>query len=448
MSGSIGKARGVFYGWWLAGVAALVMVVGTVPIFQGMPAWFVVLRSTFGWNSAQLSLAFSLTRVEGSIMGPLSGYLIDRLGPRRMVLVGMLILGAGFLGFSRIHHLWQFYLVFIIMSSGAGLGTWLPMMTVLNNWFLRRRSTAMALAMEGFAVGGVVVVPVLAWAIEPARFGDDGWRNAAVVIGLTVMILAVPISRAVKNRPEDYGALPDGDLAAPDPAPSNVASGVPAGAQSSQGAERVSTSGRAASTVASRDYTWQQAVKTKEFWLITMGHACSSIVIVTLMVHLGTMLTDRGFSLQTVGWVVAAQTGVSAVFNLVGGYVGDRVPLRMALFGFSALQSGAVVLLLFADSAAMVFLFAVVFGIGFGGRTPLTTSIRGVYFGRKAFASITGVSMIPMNVFLLAFPLFAGIMFDATGSYDIPFGTVAVVSFIGAVLFLMLGEPANSPENQ
>jgi MFS family permease len=114
----------------------------------------------------------------------------------------------------------------------------------------------------------------------------------------------------------------------------------------------------------------------------------------------------------------------------------------MALFGFSALQSGAVVLLLYADTGPLVFLFAVVFGIGFGGRTPLTTSIRGLYFGRKAFASITGVSMIPMNVLLLVFPLFAGIMFDATGSYFIPFATIAVVSFIGALLFLMLGEPA------
>ncbi len=423
LTDSIGRVRGAFYGWWLTGVAALVMVIGTVPIFQGMPIWFVVLEKNFGWSSAQISLAFSLTRVEGSIMGPISGYLVDKLGPRRMVLIGLLVLGAGFLAFSRVNNLWQFYLAFIIMSSGAGLGTWLPMMTVLNNWFLRRRSTAMALAMEGFAVGGVVVVPVLAWAIDPARFGGDGWRNAAVVIGLTVILVAFPISRMVRNRPEDYGLLPDG--ASPD----NV---VSAGGQERRPVGQ------------GMDYTWQQAVRTRSFWLITMGHACSSIVIVTLMVHLGTMLTDQGFSLQTVGWVVATQTGVSAVFNMVGGYVGDRVPLRVAIFGFSAIQSGAVVLLLFADTTVMVYLFAVVFGIGFGGRTPLTTSIRGLYFGRKAFASISGVSMIPMNVFLLAFPLYAGIMFDATGSYDIPFTTVAAVSFIGAVLFLMLGEPSPS----
>ena len=138
-SGSVKGIRGVFYGWWLAGVAALVMVIGTVPVFSAMPAWFVVLERNFGWSRAELSLAFSLTRVEGSIMGPVAGYLIDRLGPRRMVLIGMPILGAGFLLFSQMQNLWQFYLAFVVMSMGGGLGTWLPMMTALNNWFRRRR---------------------------------------------------------------------------------------------------------------------------------------------------------------------------------------------------------------------------------------------------------------------------------------------------------------------
>jgi hypothetical protein len=120
------------------------------------------------------------------------------------------------------------------------------------------------------------------------------------------------------------------------------------------------------------------------------------------------------------------------------------MPPRLALFGFSTIQTGAVVILLFAHSSLMVYLFAVVFGIGFGGRAPLTTSIRGLYFGRKAFASITGVSMVPMNVLHLAFPLFTGIVFDATGSYDIPFVSLAAVSFAGALLFLLLGEPTPS----
>jgi len=410
----------IFYGWWLTGVAAFVMVIGTVPIFQGMTAWFVVLEREFGWSRAQLSLAFSLTRAEGTIMGPLAGYLVDKVGPRRMVLSGLPVMGVGFILFSQVDNLWQFYGAFVLASMGAGFGTWLPMMTVLNHWFQKRRSMAMSLAMEGFALGGVLLIPALAWAIDPDEPDRLGWRLTAAGIGVVLIILAWPVSRLIRNRPEEYGLRPDGR---PEDQPEL---GERAG--SSEGAIV--------------DFTWQEALRTRPFWLITIGHSATSIVIVTLTVHVGPMLTDLGYSLQMVAWVVSTYTGVGAVFTLVGGYIGDRVPMHLALFGFSVIQSAAVVILISADTLPMILLFAVVLGIGFGGRTPMTTAIRGLYFGRRAFASITGISMIPMNIMLLVFPLFAGIMFDAVGSYQIPFSVLAVVSFFGAAMFLLLGKPS------
>ena len=422
-SGPLAAVRGLFYGWVLVGVSALIMVVGTVPLFQGMTAWFVVFEQQFGWTRTQISIAFSLTRVEGSIMGPISGYLVDKLGPRRMIVIGLIVAGSGFLLMSRMQNLWQFYVSFVVISMGAGLGTWLPMMTVLNNWFNRRRATAMALAMEGFLVGGVILIPVLAWAIDPDVPGRLGWRNTAMIIGFVMIAMAFPISRLVRNAPEDYGQHPDGRVPETATAPGGT---TPADSDEPS-------------------YTWQEAVRTRTFWLISMGHACSSIVVVTMMVHLGPMLDDRGFSLPTVGWVVATYTAVAAVFTLVGGYVGDRVPIRLAIFGFSLLQSVAITVLLVSESLPMAYVFGALMGVGFGGRTPLTTAVRGVYFGRKAFASITGMSMIPMNVLLLAAPLYAGIVFDATGSYVIPFATVAVVNLGGSALFLFLGAPSQAP---
>ncbi len=412
------RMQGLFYGWWLIGVAALVMALSIVPFFHSMTAWFVVLERHFGWGRAQLALAFSLSRVEGGVMGPLEGLLIDRLGARRMVLIGLVILGGGFLLFSRVEELWQFYAAFLVMSLGAGLGTWLPMMTVLNGWFVRRRATSMSLVMVCYRLGVVALVPVLTWSMHPNHFG---WQIAAAGIGVVIILVALPISLLVRNRPEEYGQHPDGD---PAPLPSASASRTP-GSQPSLDDE---------------DFTWQQAVRTRAFWLMSLGHASCSCVIVTIMVHLGPMLTDRGFSLQTVGWVVSAYTSVGMVSTLVGGYIGDRLPIRVAIFGFSILQSVAVVVVVMAHSMPMVLLFALLLGAG-EGRSSLTTAIRGVYFGRRAFASIMGMSMVPMNVLLFAAPLFAGYMFDTTGSYVIPFTTVAVVSGSGASLFLLLGDP-------
>ena len=415
-------SQGIFYGWWLTGVSAFVMIIGTVPIFQGMTAWFVVLEREFGWNRAQLSLAFSLSRAEGTVMGPVAGYLVDKIGPRRMVFFGLPVMGVGFILFSRVDNLWQFYGAFVLASMGAGFGTWLPMMTVLNHWFQKRRAMAMSLAMEGFALGGVLLIPALAWAIDPDEPGRLGWRLTAAGIGVVLIGLAWPVSRLIRNRPEEYGLLPDGRRE-----------------DQSESGER---GGSGQGQTEGADFTWQEALRTRPFWLITVGHSATSIVIVTLTVHLGPMLTDLGYSLQMVAWVVSTYTGVGAVFTLVGGYIGDRVPMHLALFGFSVIQSTAVVILLSADTLPMVLLFAVVLGIGFGGRTPMTTAIRGVYFGRRAFASITGISMIPMNIMLLVFPLFAGIMFDAVGSYQIPFSVLAIVSFFGSAMFLLLGKPS------
>ena len=415
-------SQGIFYGWWLTGVSAFVMIIGTVPIFQGMTAWFVVLEREFGWNRAQLSLAFSLSRAEGTVMGPVAGYLVDKIGPRRMVFFGLPVMGVGFILFSRVDNLWQFYGAFVLASMGAGFGTWLPMMTVLNHWFQKRRAMAMSLAMEGFALGGGLLIPALAWAIDPDEPGRLGRRLTAAGIGAVLIVLSWPVSRLIRNRPEEYGLLPDGRRE-----------------DQSESGER---GGSGQGQTEGADFTWQEALRTRPFWLITVGHSATSIVIVTLTVHLGPMLTDLGYSLQIVAWVVSTYTGVGAVFTLVGGYIGDRVPMHLALFGFSVIQSTAVVILLSADTLPMVLLFAVVLGIGFGGRTPMTTAIRGVYFGRRAFASITGISMIPMNIMLLVFPLFAGIMFDAVGSYQIPFSVLAIVSFFGSAMFLLLGKPS------
>ena len=423
------RMRGMFYGWFMAGLGGLIMVVGTVPLWSALPIWNPVLRNAFGWSAGQMSWAFSITQVEGGFLGPVEGALIDKLGARRMVFIGLTISGVGFIVFSQIHELWQLYVAFVLMSMGGSMGGWLPMMTVMNHWFIRHRGIAMSLVLEGFALGGIIVPPLLAWAIggvDPNVSERFGWRFSALFIGILVLALAFPLSRLVRNRPEELGLKPDGDspvsVATP-PANSDITPTV----------------------TEAEGYTWQEAVRTTTFWLISFGHAFGTIVWVTIAVHMGLMLDDRGFSLQTISVVVAVYTVVSAIFMLVGGYLGDRFPMKLVAFWFSALQSLSVVLLVLAHDKEMLFLFAVLWGAGFGGRTPVTTAMRGLYFGRRAFAAIVGISIVPMNILLFIAPPFAGYMRDATGSYNMPFLIVAAVSMLGSCLFLLLGEPGKLP---
>ena len=427
--------RGVFYGWWLAVIGAVIMVIGTVPLFQALSLWLPVLSQSFGWTPLQLSWAFTLTRVEGTVMGPIAGWGVDKLGPRKMVVIGLAIFAVGFFLFSRTTNLWTFYLSFVVVSLGAGLGSWLPVNTALNNWFRLRRSTAMSIPMLGFGLGGVVIVPLMAWtmgwdtktAMEiPGRLG---WQNTALVVGAIGLVASAPLALLVRNRPEDYGQHPDGI----DPA--NTVSAGP----------RHSANGGAVVP----DYTWQEAVRTRAFWLITMGHSSSSIIIISVMFYLGLLMVERGFSLGQIGTVISVQTAVSTAFILLGGIIGDRIPIRLAIFAFSLLQSIAMVILLIAETLPMFYLFTVLMGIGFGGRTPLTTAIRGVYFGRSNFARITGISMIPMNImFVAVVPYVAWMQEYITGSYTQPLATIAAVSAVGSVMFLMMGNPRLSPSQR
>jgi MFS family permease len=155
------------------------------------------------------------------------------------------------------------------------------------------------------------------------------------------------------------------------------------------------------------------------------------MVIIAIMAHLGLFMKDQGFDVQTTAWVVSVYSAVSMVFQLIGGYLGDRVPARLAIFLFTTIQAGSVVLLTFAATIPAMYLFAILFGIGFGGRNPLTTAIRGDYFGRASFGKILGISTVPMNILLLLAAPFAGYMYDLQGTYTMAFLVLAVLNFLG-----------------
>lgn len=415
------KTRKVFYGWWLVGVSGAVMVISTTPMFHAMGLWFVALESAFGWNRTQLSLAFALTRIEGGILGPIEGYLVDKLGTRRLVFVGLTIMGIGLLFLGQTRSLWMFYFAYLVMALGQGIGSWLPLMTMLNNWFNRNRALAMGWSNSVSRLGSLLLIPAIAWSIDPEQ-DRLGFRVTASLLGIFLIFVAFPLSRLIRNRPEEYGLLPDGDI------PTKV------NASPENPFDLPDTS--------EEGFTVKQALKTKAFWLISIGHGFTSMVLIAMMAHLAPLLTDRGHSIQTAAYVVTMYTTTSMVFQLVGGYIGDRIPKRFGLFGFTSIQAAAVFYLTFGPpTLTAAYIFACLFGIGFGGRNPLTVSIRGEYFGRRSFGKIMGVSQVPMNVLLLIAPIMAGIFRDVQGTYTTAFAILAILNAIGSLLFLLATKP-------
>ena len=417
---------GVFYGWWLVILTGVIMVIATVPLFHAMAVWAVALERHFGWTRAQLGLALTLTRVESGLIGPLEGYLVDRVGTRRMVLIGLVVLGGAYIFFSRIDSLWTFYLAYILMAVGQGLGSWIPLMTMLNKWFSRRRSSALGWANVVSRFGALLLVPAIAWAVADAP-GRIGWQTTALIIGIGILVLAGPLASLLRNNPQDYGLLPDGEKPRP-------AAAVTPGAAATPGAG-------AARPPRPPDLTAAQALRTPAFWLIAFGHGFTSMVILAIMTHLGLLMVDKGYSEQDAGWVVSAYTGVAMVFQLVGGYAGDRMSKRIALAFFTAVQAAGVVVLVMAQTLPVFFAFGALFGAGFGGRNPLTVSIRADYFGTGSFGKILGFSTVPMNLLLLIASPFAGWMYDRNGDYEAAFLVLAALNLLGALCFLAAARP-------
>ena len=410
--------RGLFYGWKIVGIAVFMLTLMALTIFQGLGTFLVAMERQFGWSRTALSGAFVLARAEGAVLGPLEGWLIDKLGNRRMILIGYVIMGIGFLLFSQVDKIWQFYAVFMVINLGSGLGGWLAMISLVNNWFVRKRSLAIATAMSGIHVAGFMIW-ILALGIE-----NHGFRWTTAGIGVFLLAIIGPVSVAIRNRPEDMGLRPDG----------GSAPGVSAGDQTPLSEDNDEP-----------EFTARQALRTRAFWAITVVHLSSSISITTLALHLTPKLTDMGFSLTGAAVIPFVYTAIALPSQFVASYLADRYTKPVITFVFLTFQATSILVIALAETPPLAFVFAVLYGIGFGGRIPLLTAIRSEYFGRKSFATIMGLSQMPNNITMMFAPVFAGFMYDLQKSYLIPFATFAIMAYLGAVLMLTVKKPELQP---
>ena len=409
----------------------MMLTLMSLTVFQSTGTYFVALNREFGWSRTLLSGGFAFSRIQSAAIGPIEGYLIDRFGNRTMFVIGFTMMGGGFLLLSQLREgvvlldalpfpaVVQYYLAMGVITIGSGLGGWLTMMSMVNNWFSRQRSFAMATAMSGIHFGGFLV-PVLAFFID-----NTGFRPSMMVVGVLVIAIVAPVAMIMRNNPEDYGMMPDGD--------------PPRRKTDAQEGEGAAASGPEADE--EPEYTAWQALKTPAFWVVTIVHMSSTLSLVALSVHLSPKLTDAGMSLTGAGVVIFAYTLIALPMQFLSGYIADRMSKPPLICLFLLTQAAALVVIAYAENVFMAYIFALLWGIAFGGRGPLLTSIRGDYFGRKAFATIMGISQLPTSIIMVITPLYAGYVFDETGSYFIPFISFAFCALAGAVLIMFARRP-------
>lgn len=411
------RLRAVFWGWWIVAGAVGLKFLLSVLLLQSYGTYAAVWREEFGWSATALALAFSLQRAETGLLGPFQGWLLERFGARTIMRIGAVVLGTGFILLSQIQTLVTFFAVFLLMALGSSLMGPLSVMTVVIRWFDRKRATALALTQTGMSMGGLAV-PLIAWAIL-----GFGWRTVAVASGIIIVLFGLVLTQLMRGRPEDYGLSPDGEN------------------------KSVALSGQRDASGADTkvNYKTRQALKTRAFWFVSVGHALAVMVVSAVLVHLIVHLNEGlGYSIEASAVFFAIMTGCTMLGQLGGGFIGDRFSKRkiaaLAMLG----HSSAILVLALSATLPGVLYFVLVHGLSWGIRGPLMGAIRADYFGRKSFPTIMGFSSMIVMLGSISGPIIAGVLADMLGSYRLGFMILSGFALSGAVFFIFAKKPVLS----
>ncbi len=411
MSASSGGKR--FYGWRIVWAGCALQAMVSAFMHQGFGAYVAVLSEVFGWSKTALAGGAAIQQLESALLGPLQGWFVDRFGARNLVRIGMVVFGVGLILFSLVDSLPMFYAAFVVIALGSSLAGYFSLTVVLVHWFEKKRAQALSMLNFGFAAGGVMV-PLLAWSLV-----TFGWRETAFATGIISILVGLPLANIVRNHPRDMGERVDGERAPP--------------ADAKQGA---------AHDHAPAGFTVKQALRTRAFWFIALGHAFALLVVAAVNVHAITHMKEGlGYSVAQGAFIIGVIT-VSQVGGIaIGWWVGDRYEKRLIAASCMAGHMIGMLILTYAVSMPMLVAFAVVHGCAWGLRGSFMHAIRADYFGTRAIGMIMGFSSIIVVLGGVGGPVFAGLMADINGNYRVGFTVLALLSGLGTAFFVFAKKP-------
>ncbi len=407
---SIGRLH---YAWAVVAVTALALLAAAG--VRAAPGVLIrPLESEFGWDRASISLAVAISIVTYGLGGPVAGSLIDRFGPRRVLLVGLASIAVGLAPLLVVRDLWLFDLFWgVVVGIGTGAAGSVLGATVAHRWFRSHRGLVIGLFGAASSAGQLVFVPSMILLSDAA-----GWRAAIVLLAVACAVMIVPVAFLLRDRPEDSGLLPFGQN------PDTVA----------ESAESLRTTPLA------------QAARTRDFWLLAgsffiCGYTSNGLVGTHLIPH----AVEHGFTEVTAASVVAIMGVMNVVGTLSSGWLSDRYDNRKLLAAYYGFRAISIAALPFIADVRDLFLFGIVYGLDWIATVPPTANLTARIYGRGSLGTLYGWIFFSHMIGAAIAAYIGGLFRDLFGDYHLVFLSAALFGFIAVALSMSIRSPRPAP---
>jgi MFS family permease len=390
----------LFYGYIIVAAAFFIVLVmlGANTTFG---TFFNPISEEFSWKRAVTSVAFSLSALIGGSMSIVMGLLNDRLGPRFVLTLCGITAGVGFLLMSQINSLWQLYLFYGLIIGGASGGAYVPPLSTVARWFTKRRTSMSGIVLIGLGLGTLIMPPIASFLIERLS-----WRWSYAILGLIVLVIVTIAAQFLKRDPSKIGLKPYGE--------------------------------ESAGEIHKEGLTLKEAMRTRQFWIYAIIEFLFGIALFTVMVHLVPHALDLGINSINAAGALGMAGGCSILGRIVFGQIADRVGNRKIFMMGFLIMGVTLFWLLNIQDVVSLYIFAAIFGIGYGGIETCESPMAAWLFGLKCHGLIFGVLTLSFKIGAAIGPFLAGYIFDSLGSYQLDFLILAIVSLLSLGFTLTL----------